>query len=412
MYNKNDTTAPGISYQDLKLMQGYPPPREKQIAQNNWDSPPYNRWSFQHMSQLFPVAPIHRGSGPVTELERNERSLDGVRFQRVDGAQTDLASFLIDSYTDGFLVLQKGRVISEQYFNGMQPHTLHLLQSVSKTVVGSLVGRLIGQGRIDPQARVSHYVPEVADRGYGDARIQDLLDMRTGVRFREDYTDPDAEFIQLDVASGWRERGDLKSPDSIYGLLKSLNKDRDHGQFFEYRSVDTDMLAWVCERACGERLPVLLSREIWSKLGAEQDANITLDCVGTALADGGMSVTLRDLGRFAQMYLQGGHFNGQQIVPENFVRACGRGSTPAFEVLYGFYVKSFPNAAYSNQCWVLDSELGTYSARGVFGQSIYWDPASEVTIVKLSSWPDFINPELTLDTFRACAAVVEEVQRS
>ncbi|SEO38169.1 serine hydrolase [Pseudomonas sp. ok266] len=412
MYNKNDTTAPGISYQDLKLMQGYPPPREKQIAQNNWDSPPYNRWSFQHMSQLFPVASIHRGSGPVTELERNERSLDGVRFQRVDGAQTDLASFLIDSYTDGFLVLQKGRVISEQYFNGMQPHTLHLLQSVSKTVVGSLVGRLIGQGRIDPQARVSHYVPEVADRGYGDARIQDLLDMRTGVRFREDYTDPDAEFIQLDVASGWRERGDLKSPDSIYGLLKSLNKDRDHGQFFEYRSVDTDMLAWVCERACGERLPVLLSREIWSKLGAEQDANITLDCVGTALADGGMSVTLRDLGRFAQMYLQGGHFNGQQIVPENFVRACGRGSTPAFEVLYGFYVKSFPNAAYSNQCWVLDSELGTYSARGVFGQSIYWDPASEVTIVKLSSWPDFINPELTLDTFRACAAVVEEVQRS
>ncbi|WPN72613.1 serine hydrolase domain-containing protein [Pseudomonas germanica] len=412
MYNKNDTTAPGISYQDLKLMQGYPPPREKQIAQNNWDSPPYNRWSFQHMSQLFPVASIHRGSGPVTELERNERSLDGVRFQRVDGAQTDLASFLIDSYTDGFLVLQKGRVISEQYFNGMQPHTLHLLQSVSKTVVGSLVGRLIGQGRIDPQARVSHYVPEVADRGYGDARIQDLLDMRTGVRFREDYTDPDAEFIQLDVASGWRERGDLKSPDSIYGLLKSLNKDRDHGQFFEYRSVDTDMLAWVCERACGERLPVLLSREIWSKLGAEQDANITLDCVGTSLADGGMSVTLRDLGRFAQMYLQGGHFNGQQIVPENFVRACGRGSTPAFEVLYGFYVKSFPNAAYSNQCWVLDSELGTYSARGVFGQSIYWDPASEVTIVKLSSWPDFINPELTLDTFRACAAVVEEVQRS
>jgi CubicO group peptidase (beta-lactamase class C family) len=61
---------------------------------------------------------------------------------------------------------------------------------------------------------------------------------------------------------------------------------------------------------------------------------------------------------------------------------------------------------------VLDSEQGTYSARGVFGQSIYWDPASEVTIVKLSSWPDFINPEWTLNTFRACAAVVEELQRS
>ncbi|WP_231987718.1 serine hydrolase domain-containing protein [Pseudomonas thivervalensis] len=309
-------------------------------------------------------------------------------------------------------MLHQGKVVSEQYFNGMQPHTLHLLQSVSKTIVGSLVGRLIGQGRIDPQAPVSHYVPELSASGYGDARVQDLLDMRTGVRFREDYTDPDAEFIQLDIASGWRERGERASPDSIYGLLKSLSKDREHGQFFEYRSVDTDMLAWVCERACGERLPVLLSREIWSRLGAEQDANITLDRVGTALADGGMSATLRDLGRFAQMYLQGGHFNSQQIVPETFVRACGRGSTPAFEVLYGYYTKHFPTAAYSNQCWVLDSEQGTYSARGVFGQSIYWDPASEVAIVKLSSWPDFINPEWTLDTFRACAAVVEEIQRN
>lgn len=194
--------------------------------------------------------------------------------------------------------------------------------------------------------------------------------------------------------------------------MKSLGKDREHGQFFEYRSVDTDMLAWVCERACGERLPVLLSREIWSKLGTEQDANITLDCVGSALADGGMSVTLRDLGRFAQMYLQGGRFNGEQIVPENFVRACGRGSTPAFEVLYGPFLKHFPSAAYSNQCWVLDSEQGIYSARGVFGQSIYWDPASEVAIVKLSSWPDFINSEWTVNNFRACAAVVEELQRS
>ncbi|XVN20045.1 serine hydrolase [Pseudomonas corrugata] len=317
MYNKKDMTAPGIGYQDLRLMQGYPPPREKQVGLHNWDSPPYNRWSFQHMSQLFPVAAIHRSPGPVTELERNERSLNDVRFQRVDGGQTDLATFLTDSYTDGFLVLHQGKVVSEQYFNGMQPHTLHLLQSVSKTVVGSLVGRLIGQGKIDPQARVSDYVPELSASGYGDARVQDLLDMRTGVRFREDYTDPDAEFIQLDIASGWRERGERESPDSIYGLLKSLSKDREHGQFFEYRSVDSDMLAWVCERACGERLPVLLSREIWSRLGAEQDASITLDCVGTALADGGMSATLRDLGRFAQMYLQVGVSTANRLFQRN-----------------------------------------------------------------------------------------------
>ncbi len=104
-------------------MQGYPPSREKQVGLHNWDSPPYNRWSFQHMSQLFPVAAIHRSPGPVTELERNERSLDDVRFQRVDGGQTDLATFLTDSYTDGFGASSRQGGFG-QYFNGMQPHAL------------------------------------------------------------------------------------------------------------------------------------------------------------------------------------------------------------------------------------------------------------------------------------------------
>ncbi|TNF04601.1 MAG: class C beta-lactamase-related serine hydrolase [Gammaproteobacteria bacterium] len=411
MYDKKDVVGPGIGYQDLRLMEDCPPTDQKLVAQHNWDSPPYNRWSFQHMSQLFPVAAIHRGSAKVTELPRRERMLDAVSFKLLNGQQTDLISFLNDTYTDGFMVLHRGAVASEQYFNGMLPHTLHLLQSVSKTLVGTLTGILIGQGKIDPEMTVRDYVPELDGCGYGDASVQDVLDMRTGVKFNEDYTNPNAEFIQLDIASGWRERGDRTSPDSIYDLLKSIPKERNHGEYFQYRSVDTDVLGWICERAGGKRLAALLSEEIWSKLGAEQDANITLDSVGTALADGGVSACLRDLARFAQMHLQGGKFNGHQIVPESFIAACGRGSTPAFEVLNRGYVEHLPNAAYSNQCWVLDSERGIYSARGVFGQMIYIDPQSDTVIIKLSSWPDFTNLEWTINTYRACAAITEELQR-
>lgn len=407
MYDKKDAAAPGVGYLDLKLMQGCPPPQDKLIDLRNWDSPPYNRWSFQHMSELFPVAPIRRGNAPVSELLRATRSLDGVRFERVDGQQTDLATFLTDSYTDGLIVLHRGKVVSEQYFNGMQPHTLHLLQSVSKTLVASLVGILIGQGKIDPDARVSDYVSDLSGCDYGDARIQDVLDMRTGIQFCEDYTNPDAEFIQLDIASGWRERGTRTSPDTIYGLLASLKKGREHGGHFEYRSVETDVLGWVCERVCDERLPVLLSREIWARLGAEQDANITLDRVGTALADGGISASLRDLARFAQMHLQGGVFNGQQIVPEAFIKASRQGSGEHFRVLYGDFAGHYPKAAYSNQCWVHDSDKGIYSARGVFGQFIYVDPQSDVSIVKFSTWPDFLNPEWSLNSNRAFEAIAK-----
>lgn len=413
MYSKNEMTAPGIGYQDLKLMVGCPPPPEKQIGKHNWDSPPYNRWSFQNMSQLFPVAPIHRGSKVVTQLERNDHSLDAVRFTCVDGSEVDLETFLVNSYTDGFLVLHRGRIITERYFNGMKSNTLHLLQSVSKTIIGSLAGRLISQGKIDPLATVGTYVPELLTSGYADATIENLLNMQTGVKFREDYTDPSAqEYIHLDIASGWRERGEHNAPETIHDLLKSIGSDRDHGQIFEYRSVDTDVLGWVCEKAGGDRLPNLLSREIWSKLGTEHDANITVDRVGTSLADGGMSATLRDVGRFAQMYLQGGFFNGEQIVPEAFVRACGTGSTAAFEVLYGHYVKHYPNSAYSNQCWVVNSQKGIFCARGVFGQCIYWDVESEVSVVKFSTWPDFVNPEWTVNTFRACEAIIKSLKEA
>ncbi len=410
MYDKKDVAAPGVGYQELKLMQGYPPPKGKQIGLHNWDSPPYNRWSFQHMSELFPVAPIRRGMTPVSELPQATHSLDEVCFERVDGQQTDLATFLTDSYTDGFIVLHRGEVVTEQYFNGMQPHTLHLLQSVSKTLVGSLVGILIGQGKIDPDAKVSDYVTDLSGCGYGDARVKDALNMRTGIQFSEDYTNPDAEYIQLDIASGWRERGGRTSPDTIYGLLKSLKKGREHGGHFEYRSVETDVLGWICEQVCNERLPVLLSREIWAKLGAEQDANITLDRVGTSLADGGVSASLRDLARFAQMHLQGGIFNGQQIVPEAFIKACRQGSSEHFKVLYSVFAEHYPKAAYSNQCWVIDTDRGIYSARGVFGQFIYVDPQSELAIVKLSTWPEFINPEWSVNTYRAFDAIAQTLK--
>lgn len=394
-----------IEVHDHGVMQGCPPPVDKRATLENWDKPPFNCWSFQNMSQVFPVVPVPRGSGPVSEFARSHRNLDGVEVTRIDGSKTTVAGILEETYTDGFLVLHRGEIVSEKYFNEMTPETLHLAQSVSKSLVGTLVGIHIDRGLIDTNARAAEYVPELSVSGYADATVSDLLNMRTGVKFREDYTDPDAEFALLDMAAGWKERKTGVEPETIYDLLVSIGKEREHGAYFEYRSTDTDVLAWICERTGGARLAELISRDIWSKLGAERDAGFTVDKAGTALADGGFNATLRDYGRFAQMHLDHGVFNGEQIVSAAWVDACRTGDTDAFKVLYGEFAKHYPRASYSNQWWVIDGDHGSYSARGVFGQLIYINPTSEVVAVKLSSWPNFLDPELNLNTCRAVEAI-------
>jgi CubicO group peptidase (beta-lactamase class C family) len=378
----------------------------------NWDTPPFNRWSFLNMSEIMPVAPISRGHGPVREFRENRQNLDEVALNRVDGGATTVREVLDATETDGFLVLHRGDIVCEEYSNGMGPDTLHLAQSVSKSIVGTLVGIFIERGLIDRNALVTDYLPEMKDSGYTGATIDHVVNMQTGVKFTEDYTDPEAEFAFLDRASGWKDFKDADDPKFIYDLLVSIKGDRPHGEYFQYRSIDTDVLAWVCEQVGGAHLTELISTEIWSKIGTEHDANFTVDRQGTALADGGFNATLRDFGRFGQMYLDGGVVDGQQIASRTWIDGCRRGDTEAFSVLYGDFSEHYPNAGYSNQWWIVDGERGVYSARGVFGQFIYIDPGSEMVAVKLSTWPTFLDTDRGLNTYRMVEAIAAHLTQA
>lgn len=389
------------------IMQGCPPPPDKRATVANWDTPPFINWAFQNMSQIFPMAPVLRGNGPVSEISRSSRDLDNVSVTRIDGSETTVSGILSETDTDGFLVLHRGEIISEKYFNGMTPDTLHLAQSVSKSIIGTLVGIYIDRRLIDYDAPVTDYVPELSVSGYAGATVAEVLNMRTGVKFNEDYTDPNAEFALLDIASGWKEPITGVEPETIYDLLISIGKEREHGQYFQYHSIDTDVLGWVCERVGGARLAQLISREIWSKIGAQRDASFTVDKAGTSLADGGFNATLRDFGRFAQMHLNHGFYNGHQIVSRDWIESCRSGETDAFRILYEDYQNYYPNSAYANQWWVIDSERGMYSARGVFGQLICIDSRKELALVKLSSWPTFLDFERTINTYRVVEAIAD-----
>ena len=391
---------------ELGIMQGFPPPPEKRPTLQNWDMPPFNRWSFQNIRSLIPTAEVYRGHGPVWPLEGEVKDLTALRFVASGGAETTVGQCLSDTYTDGFLVFFRGSVVTELYFNDMQPHTLHLAQSVSKSIVGVTAGILGGRGLLDLDAPLADLIPELAVCGYADATLRQVLDMQSGVRFTEDYGAPDSDMTRVDIAAGWRPAQHGGPVATIRDIILSLPKIREHGEVFEYRSIETDVIAWVLERVSGLPLADLVSRELWCALGTERDANFTVDSAGTALADGGFNATLRDYARFGRMILDGGRVDGRQVVPEAWITEQHDADHARFHAPYN---EVSPRGAYQRQWWVHDVEYGDFMARGVFGQLIYIDRAADLMVVKLSTWPDYLIPAFLIDTLKAIARIRAEL---
>lgn len=381
------------------------------VPRAEWDRAPHNRWTFQHVRQFVPTAEVWRGKLPSCDLPRTPLTIDDFVYHGEQGAAT-IAAFLDATYTDGFLVMHRGRVVSERYFGGMHERSLHLSQSVGKSLIGILVGIFAGRGIIDAQAPVTDYLPELDATAYRDARVQHVLDMTSGVAFDETYTDPYSDIGRVDVAAGWKPKpaGDTRHwPDSIWEIILGLKKqDAEHGARFSYRSIETDVLAFVLERVSGLRLPEIVSRDLWQPLGAEESASYTVDSTGYGLADGGFNATLRDYARFGEMLTADGFFNERQVAPLEWIRRCRQGNHARFT---GDYRIATPHGAYSQQFWLEDHRTPVLLCRGVFGQLIYSDPAHEFTAVKLSSWPDFRNHDRLRETLAAINAIKTTLSR-
>lgn len=381
------------------IMQGSPPAMP--VPKAEWDMPPWNRWAFQHVREILPTSEVWRGEGPVRALPRAETGLDGLAVVDSEGKPATLSGLLDETYTDGFLVLKDGKIAYERYFNGMTARTPHLSQSVAKSVTGATFGILAGRGIVDPKKLVTDYLPELATTGWKGATVQQVLDMTTGVRFSEAYTDPYSDIGQVDVAGGWKPvpadtDPDFHWPQHMFELIQRLTETtRPHGAAFEYRSIETDVLAFIMERATGKRLPQLVSEELWQKIGAEESAYFTVDSAGYAIADGGFNATLRDYARFGQTILE----NGAGIVPADWIAKTRRGTHgPNFST-------SMPEASYRNQFWIENPRSRALMCRGVFGQLIHIDWDTRMVTVKLSTWPDFTSVPYSVATLKAVHAI-------
>jgi CubicO group peptidase (beta-lactamase class C family) len=310
-----------------------------------------------------------------------------------------------ETYADGIAVLHKGKLIYERYFGALKPHKPHIGMSVTKSFTGTLAGILIAEGKIDPQAPVTDYVPELKASAFGDASVRQVMDMTTGLKYTEVYTDTNSDVWGLRRANGMAPiPPGYDRPSDIFSFLVSQQKQGEHGRAFAYKTVNTDVLAWICRRASGMTLSDLLSDRVWAPMGAEEDAYYHVDRIGTESGGGGLSTTLRDLARFGETMRNHGRFNGRQIVPAAFVEDTERGADPAHFKPAGY--ATLPGGSYRNQWWVTHNEHDAYMARGVYGQGIYIDPKAEMVIARYASHPvagNAANDVVTLPAYMALA---------
>lgn len=395
-------------------MQGFPPPEDKIITQPDtvYFSFPKLRWSVCHLREFLPTEQISRGLGapvaldylPPAELADMRQAIDALTFTPMnEDALMTWEQSLYANYTDGILILHRGRVVYERYFGCLEEDGKHAIMSMTKSVTGLLAEIMVAEGTLDDTLQVKDVVPEIGESAFASATIRQVMDMTTGVQYSEDYSDPNADiWLYSAAASPLPKPEDYEGPNGYWEYLQQVKPDGNHGDAFHYKTINSDMLGWLISRVSGRSVTELASDRLWRRMGAEQDAYQTVDGKGVPFAGGGITAGLRDLGRLGQLMLNDGVINGVRLFPAAVVEKIRTGGDPTKFV--GF--PTIPNGSYTSQWWVFHNEHSAFAARGVHGQTIYVDPTAEMVLVRLATHPraqnGFIDPT-SLPAYEALA---------
>ena len=400
----------------LGWMQGTPPPPDKQVrfADDRFLDFPQIRWSLSHMRELVPTVNVWRGPGapgsfgPPGDLA--EAAIDQLAFTDMQGRARRWEESLPDTYTDGILVLHRGRRIYERYFGALQAHVPHACFSITKSYAATLCASLVHEGTLDEHQRIPHWLPEMKGTAYEDATLRQLMDMQIGVAYSEAYADPKAQIWDYARAGGLRPRpAGYGGPQSFYEYLQTLRPEGRHGEAFAYKTVNTELMAWIMKRVTGVPFVQMLGERLWSPLGCEQDAYLSLDPIGVPMGGGGLCASLRDLARFGELMRREGDCNGQQLVPQSVVADIRRGSDPARFAKAGYTL--LPGYSYRSMWWVTHNELDAFEGRGIHGQRLYVAPKADLVVARFASHPvaaSAANDPITLPALLALGRMLRE----
>jgi CubicO group peptidase (beta-lactamase class C family) len=336
-------------------------------------SQPYNFYYFHHMDRI-----------PNQRLDWLRKPSQVFRL-KAPAAQFSLTytsnnkTYSLDDYLQqgdvlGFLVMKDDQIVYEKYLHDASPDDRFLSMSISKSLVSVLFGVAVDEGKIhsvdDP---VVQYLPYLKDSAYKDASLKNLLQMASGILFNEDYLDSKADVHRLifDI---------IRGGEPFKEIAVSLKSERAPGTQFHYQSINTQMLGLVLEKATGKPLNKYAEEKLWKKIGAESDAffyeskNQPEIC-----AFGCFNATLRDYARFGLMAMNHGTLGSTRVVSEAWMREST--TAPAFNPGYGY------------QWWLnANSPDHAFRAVGIYGQTIYINPAKHVVIAQFRALPKPSGP--------------------
>jgi CubicO group peptidase (beta-lactamase class C family) len=338
------------------------------------------------LSEAFPTRTVSRG-GPIAVLPESPLELGGVTYEH-GGERNTFAEFLDRNHTQGIVVLHRGALVYERYFEGADDGSRFTSWSVAKSFTATLVGMALADGKIRSlDDTLESYIPALRGTAYEGVTIDQALRMRSGVAFSEEYTDGGS-----DIASFMR--GSVIEQFASADLLAAgYPRSVEPGTVFNYNTAETQILGWLVREVTQRSHAAYLEEKLWRPLGMEHDATMVLDRPGpdgVALAGCCLNASLRDWARFGQLHLQNGVWQGRRLLAESWiVQATTSDGDP--EAFYGY------------QWWLFDE--GRYSAEGVHGQFIYVDPAHDLVIAKASVWPTAWDDAMASEVMTAFAAV-------
>ena len=389
--------GPGTRLADGELLPAPVFDAHDQVAgASDWALSGVTASSLRNVAEILPSRRIATSATP-SRLKPMRGHFD-VRYDFA-GGQFGIADFARRTDTTGLLVLKGDQIVFEGYYQGADPQDQFISFSAGKSVVSTLVGLAIADGKIasvdDP---VIKYLPEVRGSAYEAARIRDVLQMASGTSYTEEYTDADSDIARFAMVMARNQGGS-------YDFARSFKAVRPPGQTFYYASMDTEVIGALVARVTGKSLSEYMSERLWKPIGAEAPARWILDQPGSAgreMAAGGLLMTLRDYGRFGRLFANEGRVGERALLPTAWVTEATR--PQAAFVDYGHLQPEY-GLGYGYFWWCLPGPHHRFTAQGIHGQFVMVDPVEKLVVVKLSSWPEAWDESKESETYALFDAV-------
>lgn len=355
---------------------------------------------FNSMHRIFPISTMTASPAPRPFPKGVAMALPETYAHA--GTDRSLAGFLAETDTVALLVIEDGRKRHESYWLTGGPAVNWMSMSVAKSFTSAALGIAWGDGLFGGVDEiVSDHLPQLRGSAYDGVSIKDVLQMSSGARWNEDYSDPESDmnrFIEVYANGG-----------SFDSIPPGMVRQRPPGSYNLYNSMDTHVLGMLLKKVTGKPMRDYVEDKLWHPLGMEDAAHWLVDSDGMEMAFGGLLATARDFAKLGELYRLNGRCDGRQIVPEAWVKASVTPDGP--HLVPGDHGLSDTAFGYGYQWWLMDGEQGEFSAIGVYNQFIYVHPERDLVIVKLSASPNYgqTNDETsyrefeTVSMFRAIA---------